>query len=141
MQLTSLLVLAGATAGMAMPAINARAAAAPAWTITGFTRTCDKADTVCTVKFGVDTHLAAPVSCSYTVKGAPASQASTDNISCGPYTISSGWSGIFGPGQGFTTWAFVDRAKGLITWPSYADAELVNGVAVSPDKSYPPQSL
>jgi hypothetical protein len=35
----------------------------------------------------------------------------------------------------------VDWSKRLIVWPAYSDSELVNGKAVTPDKSYAPQTL
>jgi len=113
----------------------------PQWVIQGFTRTCNAADTSCTVSFAVNTQQSPATACSYTVTGSPASQASTNGITCGPYTISSGWSGQFGPGNGFTTWSVVDFSKRLIVWPAYNDRELVNGAAVTPDKSYAPQNL
>jgi hypothetical protein len=113
----------------------------PQWTIKSFTRTCNPADTSCVVTFAVDTGLATPTGCGYTVTGAPASRTSVNGINCGPYTISSGWSGVFGPNNGFTTWSVVDFGKRLIVWPAYADWELVNGVTVTPDKSYAPQNL
>ncbi|KAK3379050.1 hypothetical protein B0T24DRAFT_144615 [Lasiosphaeria ovina] len=145
---TSILGFLAATTALAAPALSSRAdgsvsamAAVPQWTIKSFTRSCNAADTSCNVSFGVDTHLAAVTNCAYTVTGSPASQATTGGISCGPYTVSSGWSGQFGPGNGFTTWAVVDQAQRLIVWPAYQDRELVNGVAVTPDKSYAPQNI
>lgn len=141
-------LLAAAGTSFAAPALDSRGApsvsamaATPQWIIRSFTRTCNAADTSCTVSFGVDTQLAPVTNCSYTVTGSPASQTSTNGITCGPYTISSGWSGQFGPGNGFTTWSVVDWSKRLIVWPAYADHELVNGVTVTPDKSYAPQTL
>ncbi|KAL2261570.1 hypothetical protein VTK26DRAFT_3877 [Humicola hyalothermophila] len=139
--------VAAASHTLAAPAVNTRAqavsamAAVPEWTIKSFTRTCNDDDTSCEVTFGIDTHTAPVTDCAYTVTGSPASQASTDGITCGPYTISSGWNGVFGPENGFTTWSVVDWSKHLIIWPAYADHELSNGVAVSPDKSYAPQNL
>ncbi len=148
MQYSTALVslLAAASTVMAAPSVAPREevsamAAVPEWTIKSFKRTCNSADTSCTVSFSVDTHLAAATPCTYTVTGSPASQASTNGITCGPYTISSGWSGIFGPGNGFTTWSLVDWSKRLITWPSYSDAELAGGKVVTPDKSYAPANL
>lgn len=139
--------VAAASSAVAAPAIDTRAesvsamAEVPQWIVKSFTRSCDKDDTSCNVKFGIDPQNAPVTSCSYNVTGSPASQASTNGITCGPYTISSGWSGVFGPGNGFTTWSVVDWSKRLIAWPAYADHELVNGRAVTPDKSYAPQTL
>ena len=113
----------------------------PQWKITAFTRSCNAGDTSCTISFGIDTQTAPVTSCTYVVTGSPASQASTNGLTCGPYTISSGWSGQFGPNNGFTTWSVVDWSKHLIVWPAYSDRELVNGVAVTPNKSYAPQTL
>ncbi|KAK3356864.1 hypothetical protein B0T25DRAFT_589318 [Lasiosphaeria hispida] len=143
---TLFLGLSAAASAMAAPAaINTEAvsamAAVPEWTIKSFTRTCNKADTSCVVSFGIDNHLAPVTQCGYTVVGSPASQAATDGIRCGVYTVSSGWSGVFGPGNGFTTWSVVNWDLRLIAWPSYSDRELTNGVAVTPDKSYAPANL
>ncbi|KAK3321899.1 hypothetical protein B0H66DRAFT_182897 [Apodospora peruviana] len=143
MQLSTILLgaLAAASTTLAAPAADIEARAVPAWTITGYKRTCNAADTSCTVTFGVDTHLAAATPCSFTLTGSPASHASTSGKICGPYTVSSGWSGQFGPGNGFTTLSVVDFAKKLIVWPAYSDSEAKNGVAVTPDKSYAPSAL
>ncbi|KAL2195307.1 hypothetical protein P885DRAFT_79246 [Corynascus similis CBS 632.67] len=108
----------------------------PEWTITSFTRTCNEDDTSCDVSFGIDTHLAPVTDCFYTVTGTPASQAPANGITCGDYTISSGWDP-----NGFTTWSVVDYNNNLIVWPGYNDNDLVNGQAVTPDKSYPPSPI
>ncbi|KAK3387973.1 hypothetical protein B0H63DRAFT_471283 [Podospora didyma] len=153
MQLTnSILALVAATSAMAAPAINSARAAdsvsamadVPQWTFNAFTRTCNADDTSCTISFDVDTHLAAATHCAYSVTAAApakASRASVNGVTCGAYTISSGWSGQFGEGNGFTTWSVVDWSKRLITWPAYSDRELVNGVAVTPNKSFAPTTL
>ena len=147
MQLNTILLgLMASTGALAAPAqVEARAvsamAATPQWIIKGFKRTCNAQDTSCVVSFAVDTQTALATACTYTVAGTPASRTSTSGITCGPYTISSGWSGQFGPENGFTTWSVVDWSKRLITWPAYTDKELVNGKAVTPDKSYAPQTL
>ncbi|KAK4208559.1 hypothetical protein QBC37DRAFT_296438 [Rhypophila decipiens] len=141
----TLLSASGALAAPAVGAVSAMAAV-PQWTIKSYTRTCDKSDLSCAVKFSVDTKIAgAPVTaCNFTLKktgATPASQAPIDNVTCGPFKVGSGWSGQFGPGNGFTTLSVVDFSKKLIVWPSYSDAEIVNGKAVSPDKSYAPANL
>lgn len=140
-------LVAAASTALAAPAVDSRAesvsamAEAPQWIIKKFTRTCNGNDSSCKVSFKIDTQLAPATDCSYTATGNPASQGSIDGVVCGPYRVSSGWSGVFGPGNGFTTWSVVDTSKRLITWPSYADHELTNGKAVTPDKSYAPQKL
>ena len=115
--------------------------ASPPWIIKLFKRSCNAADTECWVSFGVDTQLSPVVNCSYGVKGTQASRRSTDSISCGPYTISSGWNGSFGAGNGFTTWAIANHGQAIVAWPSYADRDLVNGVAVTPDRSFAPSKF
>lgn len=143
----SLLSASGALAAPApAPETVSAMAAVPQWTIKSYTRTCDKADTSCTVKFSVDTKIAGEKvePCSFTLKKtatAPASRAPIDGVTCGPYKVSSGWSGQFGEGNGFTTLSVVNFAKKLIVWPAYADSEVVNGKAVTPDKSYAPANL
>ncbi|KAK4247434.1 hypothetical protein C7999DRAFT_41206 [Corynascus novoguineensis] len=140
-------IVAAASIAVAGPTLKARAnavsamAEAPEWIIQSFTRTCNKDNTSCLVSFGVNTQIAPPTNCSYTVTGSPASQAPTNGITCGPYTVSSSWSDQFGPKNGFTTWAVVDHKRRVIVWPAYSDRELVNGQAVTPDKSYAPQAL
>lgn len=145
----SLLSASGALAAPApapVPETVSAMAAVPQWTIKSYTRTCDAADTSCAVKFSVDTKIAGEKvqACTFTLKktgSTPASHASIDNVTCGPFKVSSGWSGQFGPDAGFTTLSVVDFAKKLIVWPSYADFEVVNGKAVTPDKSYAPATL
>ena len=142
MQYTTILlgILATVTAAAPTNTVSAMAEVKP-WIIKSFTRTCNHADTSCVVTFGIDTQTAPVTNCQYTVTGAPASRAATSNIACGAYTVSSGWSGQFGEGNGFTTWAVGDFGKKLITWPAYSDRELINGKAVVPDKSYVPANL
>jgi hypothetical protein len=140
-------LVASASTAFAAPALNSRSgavsamAAVPEWTIESFTRTCNEDDTSCDVSFGINTQTAPVTDCTYTVTGTPASQASTSDIKCGPYTLTSSWSDQWGPENGFTTWSLIDWDNRLITWPSYADRDLVNGQAVTPDRSYAPQAL
>ena len=117
------------------------ARAPPPWILRSFKRSCNAADTECWVSFGVDTQTSPVVNCSYGVKGDKASRKSTDGIVCGPYTVSSGWNGSFGEGHGFTTWAIVNNAQRTVAWPSYADSDLVNGVAVTPDRAFAPSTF
>lgn len=157
--------VAGARPDASAVSVSAATAPPPHWIIKSFTRTCNAADTSCAVSFGVDTGAQTVTSvtagasvttvvtnCSYTVTvnttitgggaaPAPASQASTSGILCGAYAVSSSWNGQFGAGNGFTTWCVVDGSRKLAVWPAYTDRELVNGVAVVPDRSYPPQAV
>ncbi|KAI1073799.1 small secreted protein [Whalleya microplaca] len=125
------------------PAAEVKSAMAdvPQWTIEGLKRVCDQADTSCTWSFGIDTHLAPTTACSFTVTGSPASRTGSSGHVCGDYTVSSGWSGQFGEGNGFTTLSVVDFGKKLITWPAYTDKQLANGAVVTPDLSYAPTVL
>ncbi|KAK7751824.1 hypothetical protein SLS62_006310 [Diatrype stigma] len=144
MQFTTAIVTAilSATALAApAPVPASQMAAVPEWSITGLKRVCTAADDSCAWSFGVDTHLAAPTACSFTVKGKPASQTATSNQKCGPYTVGTGWDGSFGPGNGFTVLSVTDYTKKLIVWPSYTDKELAGGKVVSPDKSYAPANI
>ncbi|KAL1631100.1 hypothetical protein SLS56_004627 [Neofusicoccum ribis] len=138
-----LALTAAATTTLAAPVeLEAKlmTATASQWTITGFTRTCNAADTSCHVAFGVNRNDGSAVQqCGYDVTGAPASRTDYNSVGCGAYTISSGWSGQFGPDAGFTTLAVTDRKQ--IIYPAYTDKQLVNGQAVSPDQSYSPQAL
>ncbi|CAN8104105.1 unnamed protein product [Discula destructiva] len=114
-------------------------AAVPAWTITSLSRSCDAADTKCTWSFGVNNGTGI-TPCTEVVVGTPASQTNGGPATCGVYTVTSGWSGQFGPGNGFTTFAVVNYAANLIAYPGYTDAEVAGGNAVTPDKSYAPQA-
>ncbi|CRK23756.1 hypothetical protein BN1708_013790, partial [Verticillium longisporum] len=60
---------------------------------------------------------------------------------CGPYTVTSSWSGQFGEGNGFTTLAVVNRSSKQIVWPAYTDKQLAKAVVVKPNQSYPVQAL
>ncbi|KAI1111709.1 hypothetical protein F5Y14DRAFT_453804 [Nemania sp. NC0429] len=112
--------------------------AIPNWTLTSVKRVCDKADTSCTWSFGINPNNgAAATAVKYVIKGSPASQTDlTVPTTFGAYTVTAGWSGQFGAGNGFTTLAVANNAKHQIAWPAYTDAELASGKAVTPDKSW-----
>lgn len=122
-------------------------AAGQSWTIRSMKRVCNSADTSCKWSFGIDTDNdgpGAPTGCSYEVKskdGKPASQSPEDGVDCGAFRVTSGWSGQFGPGNGFTTLSVVDWNKKLIAWPAYNDRDLAGGKVVSPDRSFAVQKL
>ncbi|KAJ8123637.1 hypothetical protein ONZ43_g460 [Nemania bipapillata] len=116
------------------------------WTLNSLSRVCDGADASCTWKFGINTNEAgvAVTACNYTVAAvspAPASQSNGGPTTCGVFTITSGWSGQFGPDQGFTVISVVDYAKKLIVYAGYTDASVKNGTVVDPDLSFPVQTL
>ena len=142
-----MLFAAAVTAGaMAAPApVPAEAKSMMAnvaeWTIEGMVRTCNSADTSCNWSFNIDTHTANPTACHYTVTGSPASQAPEKGVQCGVFTVTSGWSGQFGPGNGFTTLSVINYGAKLITWPAYTDKQLGNGAVVTPNQSYAPATL
>ncbi|KAL4864057.1 hypothetical protein BDV12DRAFT_176755 [Aspergillus spectabilis] len=110
------------------------------WTITNMKRVCNAADTKCTWTFGID-NGSANTPCTYVVNGSTASQANGGPATCGPYTITSGWSGQFGPNNGFTTLSVVRAGSRRIVWPAYTDAQLSGGKVVKPDQSYIPAAL
>lgn len=130
---------------LAAPATGAvSAAAASEWTLQGVARAVDAADTTATWSFGIYEGSYDAIPCIHVVNATsstPASQANGGPTTCGAYTILSGWSGQFGAGEGFTTISVVDYANKLIAYPSYTDAELGNVTTVTPDRSYPVQSL
>ncbi|CAJ2511205.1 Uu.00g068300.m01.CDS01 [Anthostomella pinea] len=120
--------------------------AATEWTIESLKRTCATDDSSCTWTFGISTGAegAAATACTYEVKSsatANATEASGGPVTCGAYTVTSGWSGQFGAGQGFTTLSVVDTDSKLIAYPAYTDTQLVNGTVVTPDLSFPVQTL
>ncbi len=140
-------LVAAATNTIAAPTLDARSQAvsamaqAPEWIVKDFTRSCNARRTACQVTFSIDTQIAPPTDCGFIISGAPAVQSPQSGITCGPYTISSSWSDQFGPDNGFTTYSVIDWANHLIIWPAYADSEVPNHAAVTPDKSYAPQTL
>ena len=95
----------------------------------------------CTWTFSINNHVAPATACTFKVKGNPASQTDSNGNVCGGYTVSTGWSGQFGPNNGFTTLAVVNNAKKQIIYPSYTDKQLSTGKVVTPDQSYAPQNL
>ncbi|KAH8677874.1 surface protein [Xylariales sp. PMI_506] len=111
------------------------------WTMVGLSRTCLADGTMCTWRFSVNTNEpnATATPCTlFTRAGAtvPASQGGGGPTLCGNFTVSSGWSGQFGPGNGFTTIALIDFARKLMAYPSYADNDLPDGQVVAPDRTY-----
>lgn len=121
------------------PAVNMMVAATPQWTIEKMKRVCGSG--VCTWSFTIDNHVSAVTPCTFKVKGSPATQTDSSGNVCGVYTVSTGWSGQFGAGNGFTTLAVVDNTKKQIIYPAYTDKQLASGKVVTPDQSYTPQNL
>ncbi|KAI1364521.1 surface protein 1 [Xylaria arbuscula] len=116
------------------------------WTLESLVRVCDSADDACTWAFGINTNEEGVnvTDCSYTVGGtetAPASQSNGGPTECGVFTITSGWSGQFGDGEGFTVLSVVDYDKKLIAYAGYTDKMVTNGTTVDPDLSFPVQTL
>ena len=140
MQLSKTLVAAifAASTAFAAPTEEAKSMTAnvPQWTIEGMKRTCTKDNSHCTWSFNINTHVAGakPTDCKHEVAG-PHVKASPASH-CGDYTVTSGWSDQFGPGNGFTTLAVVDNKKKLIAWPAYRDQQVEGGKVVKPDQSY-----
>ncbi|KAK3934770.1 hypothetical protein QBC46DRAFT_398985 [Diplogelasinospora grovesii] len=149
MQLTSITLLLAPFLGSVLAApLDARDKSMMAdtaeWTIVQMQRVCNTADTRCDWSFAVDTHAAPATACAFSVANSgttPASQSNGGPATCGPYTVTTGWSGQFGLGNGFTTLAVVDYANKEIVYPAYTDAQLYGGVVVSPDQSYAPYNL
>lgn len=111
------------------------------WTIRCLRRTCNHHDTVCEWYFYIDTGYHDPTECHFHVEGQHASQTDTQGHRCGHFTVSSGWSGQFGPGEGFTVLSVVHQAQKLIAWPGYTDKQLEAGETVFPDLEFPVSRL
>ena len=117
-------------------------ASVPQWTIENMRRVCDSGDKSCTWTFTINPHVGKTTPCKYVVTGNPASRQKTGGPgTCGSYTITSGWSGQFGEGNGFTVLSVVDNVKRYIVWPGYTDKQLAGGKQVSPNQSYAPTKL
>jgi hypothetical protein len=147
LSLTTLFTTLLATTALAAPAPGndvKSMSAQISWTIENMKRACDAADTSCAWIFSVNAS-GAKTACSFTVKktgSTPASQApNSAGSTCGPYRVTSGWSGQFGPGNGFTTLSVVNQVKKQIAWSAYTDKQLAGGKVVKPDQSYPVQTL
>jgi len=119
--------------------VNMMVTAAPQWTIENMKRVCGAG--TCTWSFGINNHVNPTTACTFKVKGNPASKTDSTGNVCGGYTVSTGWSGQFGPNNGFTTLAVVDNAKKQIIYPAYTDKQLNPGKVVKPDQSYTAQNL
>ncbi|CAG7951073.1 unnamed protein product [Penicillium salamii] len=145
MQLTQLLLATGlfASSAFAAPAADGKSmmAAGPQWTIQNAKRVCNTANTSCTWNFGIYPGSGAATQCTYVVEGKTASHANGGPKNCGGYTVTSGWSGQFGEGNGFTTLSVVNNKARQIIWPAYTDKQLAGGKVVKPDQSYAPAAL
>lgn len=149
MQLSSILTLLAATAATALPSRRAEQtksmmADAPEWTIESLKRNCKGDDSRCVFEFYVNTHKADPVWCKFAIdapEGEKASQTDGPAQECGPFTVTSGWSGQFGPDEGFTVLSIVNYETRLIIWGGYTDKQVASGKPVKPDQSYAPVSI
>ncbi|KAG6359719.1 hypothetical protein INS49_010771 [Diaporthe citri] len=146
MQFTTVFLSALAAVGSMAAPLEPRAEAvsmmaqATTWTITNFKRAVNADNTVTTWTFGINNGQTT-TPCTEEVKGAKSSTLNGGPATCGPYTVTSGWSDQFGPGNEFTTFAVVDYAAKLIVYPAYTDKEVASGNVVTPDKSYTPSKL
>ncbi|KAM0343791.1 hypothetical protein ACHAPU_008219 [Fusarium lateritium] len=138
--LVALVSASGAVAAPAAADSVSMMAASPMWTMQSVSRSCDKADTTCTWNFNINTGSGAATACKYVVKAKSASKANGGPAKCGTFTITSGWSGQFGPTSGFTTLSVVSSKKQII-YPSYTDKQLAGGKVVKPDQKYAPAAL
>ncbi|KUI61580.1 hypothetical protein VP1G_08747 [Cytospora mali] len=113
------------------------------WKIRCMRRTCNHRDTECEWFFYIDTghHDRHPTECHFFVSGHSASRTDTQGHRCGHFTVSSGWSGQFGHGQGFTVLSVVDHVNNLIAWPGYTDKQLEACETVYPDLEFPVSCL
>ncbi|KAJ5779491.1 hypothetical protein N7457_007211 [Penicillium paradoxum] len=145
MQLTQLLLATGlfASSAFAAPTASSKSmmAASPQWTIQNTKRVCNTEDTSCTWTFGIYPGAGDATACKYVVKGSPASQSDGGPVNCGEFTVTSGWSGQFGEGNGFTTLSVVKNDVRQIIWPAYTDNQVAEGKVVQPDQSYAPVTL
>ncbi|KAH7165341.1 hypothetical protein EDB81DRAFT_250015 [Dactylonectria macrodidyma] len=145
---TAFLALLSATSALAAPApaeATSMMAKSPEWVIQGLTRNCGTGDKLCTWKFGIYTGSGASTPCTHVTKSSAAiPKASRNNggpSKCGDFTITSGWSGQFGEGNGFTTLSVVSTSKKQIIWPAYTDKQITKGKLVKPDQAYAPAAL
>ncbi|RYP11397.1 hypothetical protein DL764_000051 [Monosporascus ibericus] len=73
--------------------------------------------------------------CEHTVlspgAGTPASSCGKDGL----FTVTSGWSYVFGEDEGFMVLSVADYAARTIAFPSYRDRDVEDGAVVVPDKN------
>ncbi|KAI1179874.1 surface protein 1 [Nemania sp. FL0916] len=135
------LFLTSASARALLPRADAQ------WTLNALSRACDAADTSCTWKFGINTNTAGvnATACTLVVKGTTAvpkaSEANGGPSQCGAFQITSGWSGQFGPGEGFTVISVVETATQKIIYGGYKDTQVQDGKVVDPDLSFTVQQV
>lgn len=141
MQLTQLLLATLCAAPAVLAAPVSMMANSPEWTIQSMKRVCAADDSSCTWTFGIYPGSGDATACKLVVTANTASQANGGPASCGDYTVTSGWSGQFGPGNGFTTLSVVNNKSRQIIWPAYTDKQLAGGNVVTPDQSYAPAAL
>lgn len=146
MQFTTVFLSALAAVGSMAAPLEPRAEAvsmmaqATTWTITSAKRVVNADSTVTTWSFGINNGQTT-TPCTEVIKGTKSYSLNGGPVTCGPYTVTSGWSDQFGPGNEFTTFAVVDYAAKLIVYPAYTDKEVASGNVVTPDKSYTPSKL
>ncbi|RDA95694.1 hypothetical protein CP533_1117 [Ophiocordyceps camponoti-saundersi (nom. inval.)] len=146
MQLTSTLIasILAASTAMAAPAAKSMMATDPNWTIEHMQRVCKQDGSQCTWDFKINTHLSKSTDCKLVVGATEKVRANRANggpVKCGDFTVTSGWSGQFGEGNGFTVLSVVDEKKRLIIYPGYTDKQLEKGQVVEPDQSYSAQRI
>ncbi|KAJ5864170.1 uncharacterized protein N7529_006086 [Penicillium soppii] len=145
MQLTQLLLATGlvASSAFAAPVAETKSmmAATPQWTIQNAKLVCNAANTACNWTFGIYPGSGAATACTVPLNGNTASHTNGGPVTCGGYTVTSGWSGYFGEGNGFTTLSVVDNKSRQIIWPAYTDKQVAGGAVVKPDQSYAPVNI
>ncbi|KAI8241750.1 hypothetical protein K4K55_011843 [Colletotrichum sp. SAR 10_96] len=109
---------------------------APDWSMLHFRRACAEDQSSCNYSFAI-TEFASkePKHCSFTIKadGRPAYQTGFSLAKCpeaAEYSINGGWNDL-----GFVTLSVINVEKSLISWFSYKDEILTNGVEVGPQQS------
>ncbi|KAJ5015073.1 hypothetical protein K4K57_000654 [Colletotrichum sp. SAR 10_99] len=136
---TLFLVAALATQAIALPiapAEPARDLNAEDWSMLHFRRACAEDQSSCDYSFSI-TEFASkePKYCQFRIKadGRPAYQIGFSLIKCpevAEYSINGGWNDL-----GFVTLSVIDVEKSLISWFSYKDDILMNGVEAGPQRS------
>ncbi|KAG5930374.1 hypothetical protein E4U53_002244 [Claviceps sorghi] len=144
---TILAALLAATSVLGAPLAETKSMMAvdiPDWTFEGVVRNCDDGDNKCTIEFKINPKRFSPTQVSFVTTrngNTPASQNNGPAQTFGDYTVTSGWSNVFGNNNGFTTFAVTDNKDRLIAYPSYTDVQLANGKVVTPDQSYKAYNL
>lgn len=105
-------------------------ASAEDWSLEHLIRWCYFDNRLCLWEFSINTGVGTPSFCMHAVASTGAKLANEHDgcpTDCGDFRVTSGWSGQFGPGEGFTTLSVINTAQAKVAFFSYKDTEVESG--------------